>query len=148
MVFIYSLYWKHNFCRRLSSIHEKCLMSFCFTLFHLSIGHMNLWQKNTGLNLLEAHISNWWAAINSDQFLSNLSIHIWEDCASSRIPLRNLLFLSSKCSHSASSGELNFYPIFIPSFAFIRSWVVHHFKLKFGNRRCPKKSEYFFYFWL
>ena len=33
---------------------------------------------------------------------------------------------------------------FYSVFAFIRSWSLYHFKLKFGNRRCPKKSEYFF----
>ena len=60
-------------------------------------------------------------------------------------PLMSLLFFL-KCSHSTCSGELNFYRIFMPYFAFIRSWSSNHFKLKFLNRRCQKKSEYFFTF--
>ena len=43
--FIHSLYRKHFFCRRWSSIHEKSSMSFFFTLFRLSIGHRNSWYQ-------------------------------------------------------------------------------------------------------
>ena len=44
--FMHSLYRKHIFYRRQSSIHEKSSMSFFFfTLFRLSIGHRNSWHQ-------------------------------------------------------------------------------------------------------
>ena len=66
-------------------------------------------------------------------------IYIWSACARSSIPLWILLLVSSKCSHSTCSWELNFYWNFMPSFAFIRSWTCYHYKLKLCARRCPKK---------
>ena len=58
-----SVYQKHLFWRRLSSIHNKSFMSFFCTLYCLSIG----------LTLLDAHNSNRWAAKTPDQLLSGCS---------------------------------------------------------------------------
>ena len=45
--------------------------------------------------------------------------------------------------------KLKFYQFyFMPFFAFFRSCSSRNYKLKFGTRRCPKKSKYSFYFWL
>ena len=50
--------------------------------------------------------------------------------ARSRAPLWILLLLSSKCTHSPCSVELD---CFMPSFSFIQSWSSYRYELTFGT---------------